>query len=79
MILDLLTCLAKTVKNSCYFYPTDAEEIRQLKTRPIKHMTNRLKTPLKHIFNACMNLNVFSHSLKISKIIPIYKERMQKN
>jgi Reverse transcriptase (RNA-dependent DNA polymerase) len=79
----------KSPQSSIYLYQTNEDEIKET-TRLIKSKTStgidlipinlvqeciiELATPLKHIFNLCLDEGTFPDKLKIAKIIPILKK-----
>ena len=81
--------LPERTVNSLFFTPTDENEIlnivRSFKSSTscgydglsmhlLKEIIHYLVTPLKHIFNLSLTSGIFPNSLKVAKVIPIYKK-----
>ena len=82
--------LPKRNMNSLFFTPTNENEILNivrsfkssrscghdgLSMHLLKQIIHSLVTPLTHICNLSLSTGIFPNSLKIAKVIPIYKKR----
>lgn len=53
---------------------SNSTDIFELNTKVVKLVADYISVPLTHILNICFEEGIFPNSLKVSKVIPIYKK-----
>ena len=58
--------------------PKSSSGIDELSNKVIRHIQEIIAEPLKMIINQMLNIGLFPDSLKISKVIPLFKKDNEK-